>query len=134
MKDETIFKRLEQGVDESKTHFSNGAKLSACVFIDSEQHWDFIAEVMRKTIHSNPLHITHFSYISQCEAEMIRMTLDLYNGDKNACGIVTSGGSESIYQAILAYREHGRKKGITRPNLVVSETAHAAFLKSSYYL
>ena len=97
MREETILKRLDYGVDESKNKFTNGGKLSACVFSANEQHWDFVAEVMKRTIHANPLHITHFSYINQCEAEIIRMTLDLYHGDKDACGLTTSGGTESIY-------------------------------------
>ena len=89
---------------------------------------------MKKTIHSNPLYITHFSYIGQCEAELIRMTINLYNGDKNCCGISTSGGTESIFQALLAYREMGVRRGIKNPNFVVSETAHPAFRKGAYYL
>jgi len=39
------------------------------------------------------------------EAEVIRWTLNLYNGDKDTCGILTSGGTESITLAMLAYRE-----------------------------
>lgn len=41
------------------------------------------------------------------EAEIIRWTLDLYNGDKDTCGILTSGGTESIILAMLAYRIQG---------------------------
>jgi sphinganine-1-phosphate aldolase len=39
------------------------------------------------------------------EAEIIRWTLNLYHGDENSCGIITSGGTESIILAMLAYRE-----------------------------
>ena len=35
---------------------------------------------------------------------------------------------------MLAYREMGRKRGITKPNMIVSETAHAGFIKGAYYL
>jgi sphinganine-1-phosphate aldolase len=38
------------------------------------------------------------------EAEIIRWTLNLYKGDKDSCGIVTSGGTESIILSMLAYR------------------------------
>ena len=68
------------------------------------------------------------------EAEIIRMTLDLYNGDSNACGLVTSGGTESLFLAMLAYREQGRKKGITRPNVVCSQATHVAIDKAAFYL
>jgi sphinganine-1-phosphate aldolase len=41
------------------------------------------------------------------EAEVIRWTLELYNGDKESCGILTSGGTESILLAMLAYKVEG---------------------------
>jgi len=68
------------------------------------------------------------------EAEIIRWTLDLYNGDKDTCGIMTSGGTESIMLAMLAYRVQGLKeRGVTKPNIVCSETAHCAFDKAGFY-
>jgi sphinganine-1-phosphate aldolase len=39
------------------------------------------------------------------EAEIIRMMCNLMNGDEETCGIGTSGGSEGIVLAMLAYRE-----------------------------
>jgi sphinganine-1-phosphate aldolase len=62
------------------------------------------------------------------------MTLDLFNAPEDGCGITTSGGTESILMAILAYREWGRKeKGITKPNFVCPQTAHAAVNKACFY-
>ena len=69
------------------------------------------------------------------EAEIIRWTCNLYKGDKNSCGIVTSGGTESIILSMLAYREKARvERGVTKPNIVLSNTAHAAFDKGGFYL
>jgi sphinganine-1-phosphate aldolase len=69
------------------------------------------------------------------EAEIIRWTLELYRGDENACGIITSGGTESIILACLAYREKAlAERGVTKPNMVMSETAHCAFDKAGFYL
>jgi len=68
------------------------------------------------------------------EAEIIRIVCNLFNGDENSVGVVTSGGTESIILAMLAYREKGlAERGITRPNIVCSETAHAAFDKAGFY-
>ena len=65
------------------------------------------------------------------EAELIRMVLNLYSGDPDeSCGISTSGGTESIILACLAYREQARARGVTAPNIVVPQTAHAAFDKA----
>ena len=73
------------------------------------------------------------------EGEIIAMTLDLMHADAvddaEPAGMVTSGGSDSILQAMLAYREHGRKqRGITEPNIVKPETAHPAFDKACHLL
>jgi glutamate/tyrosine decarboxylase-like PLP-dependent enzyme len=32
----------------------------------------------------------------------------MYNGDKDSCGIITAGGTESILLAMLAYREKAK--------------------------
>jgi sphinganine-1-phosphate aldolase len=77
--------------------------------------------------------MVQFANISQLEAEIIRMTLDLFHGDKNTCGLTTSGGTESILLSMLAYREWGKQKGIIQPNIVTSVTAHAAFDKACFY-
>ena len=89
---------------------------------------------MRENIESNPLHIVEFANIGQLEAEVIRMTLSMFNGPPESCGLTTSGGTESIILAMLAYREWGRQRGITKPNFVTSATAHAAFDKGAFYL
>jgi sphinganine-1-phosphate aldolase len=74
------------------------------VYNNDEDHWNFLSEIMRHSLVANPLHIDEFLYVTQMEAEIIRWTLDLYNGDKDSCGIVTSGGTESILLAILSYK------------------------------
>jgi Glutamate decarboxylase and related PLP-dependent proteins len=68
------------------------------------------------------------------EAEIIRWTLNLYKGDAEACGLCASGGTESIVLAMLAYREKARyERGITQPNLVMSETAHPSHDKAGHF-
>ena len=75
-----------------------------------------------------------FMWITQMEAEIIRWTIELYNGDKDTCGVLSSGGTESILLAMLAYRVQGYKeRGVTKPNIVCSETAHCAFDKAGFY-
>jgi glutamate/tyrosine decarboxylase-like PLP-dependent enzyme len=47
---------------------------------------------------------------------------------------MTSGGTESILMAVKAARERGRaERGISRPNVVLPTSAHAAFEKGCYY-
>ena len=69
------------------------------------------------------------------ESEILWWTIDLYKGDKKACGIVTSGGTESIILSMLAYRVQAKEeRGVNKPNIVMSETAHCAFDKGGFYL
>lgn len=125
--------RIKQGQKESDKFYKDGGKLSASVFCSNEKHWDFIGEVMRETIESNPLWAAEFASISQLEAEIIRMTLNLYHGPEGSCGLATSGGTESIIIALLSYKKWGQERGITKPNIVAPITAHGAFDKAAFY-
>jgi glutamate/tyrosine decarboxylase-like PLP-dependent enzyme len=47
---------------------------------------------------------------------------------------MTSGGTESILTAVKASREYMRaKKAIRHPEMVVGQSAHAAFFKAAEY-
>lgn len=82
---------------------------------------------------TNPLHADEFKTVTMMEAEIIRMIANMYNGDSKACGSLTSGGTESILLACLAYREKAKERGVTKPNMVMSNSAHAAFDKAAFY-
>lgn len=48
---------------------------------------------------------------------------------------MTTGGTESLIMACKAYRDYGREiNGITKPNIVMSRTAHSGFDKAAQYL
>ena len=56
------------------------------------------------------------------------------DGDANVCGAMTSGGTESILSAVKASRDYMRfTKGITEPEMIIGESAHAAFYKAAEY-
>lgn len=84
---------------------------------------------------SNPLHPDVFPYVRKMEAEIVSMSLSMLHADLNtAAGTTTSGGTESILMAIKTYRDWAKAvKGITKPELVVPETIHAAFDKACSY-
>lgn len=91
--------------------------------------------VFSKTAYTNPLHADVFPGIRKMEAEIVRMTCDLYSGDEHTCGTVTTGGTESIVMACKAFRDYAyHVKGITKPQMIVPHTAHAAFDKASELL
>ncbi|MEO3471653.1 aminotransferase class V-fold PLP-dependent enzyme [Roseomonas sp. CAU 1739] len=62
------------------------------------------------------------------EDEVVGMALSLLGGGAGAGGTFTSGGSESIFLAMMAARNKARaQRGITRPNIVLPNSAHLTF-------
>ena len=130
---EKILDRVATCAKETNKFYTDG-NISGAIYVKDKEHWSFISDIMRATVTSNPLHLEEFKYVTQMEAEIVRWTLNLYNGDENSCGLVTTGGTESIVLACLAYRDKYRaEKGITKPNIVASQTAHCAFDKAGHY-
>ena len=59
------------------------------------------------------------------------MCLKMFKAPNDACGVTTYGGSESIMLAILAHKRYFEQtKGITKPEIIFPETAHASFWKA----
>ncbi|MBB5690996.1 aspartate aminotransferase family protein [Roseomonas alkaliterrae] len=66
--------------------------------------------------------------LKSLEEEVIGMALSLLGGGPSAGGTFTSGGSESIFLAMMAARNKARaQRGVTRPNIVLPDTAHLTF-------
>jgi glutamate/tyrosine decarboxylase-like PLP-dependent enzyme len=85
-------------------------------------------------LHENALNTLAFPSLGAMQSEVVRITADLLHGGPEAAGFMTSGGTESILMAVKSARERGRvERGIDRPNLVVAESAHAAFHKGAHY-
>jgi glutamate/tyrosine decarboxylase-like PLP-dependent enzyme len=72
-----------------------------------------------------------FPSLARLEAEVVEMGLSLLHAPEGAGGSFTSGGSESIFLAMLAAREQG---GRARPNIVLPDTAHLTFDRAAWYL
>jgi sphinganine-1-phosphate aldolase len=74
-----------------------------------------------------------FPSVKQLETEVVEMALGLFNGPPGATGFMTTGGTESIVQAVLACRDlfrATRKDRGTRHNIVAAESVHPAFDKA----
>lgn len=56
------------------------------------------------------------------------------NGNPDVCGAMTGGGSESILTMMKACRDYSRYvKGIRQPELIIGDSAHAAYFKGAEY-
>ena len=84
-------------------------------------------------LHENALNPMAFPSLGQIQSEVVEWTAGLLHGPDTAAGFLTSGGTESIQCAVLAARERGRaERGIEFGEIVVAESAHAAFHKSAH--
>lgn len=114
-------------------HWIDG-KITGAIYHGEQAHYDFLGEIYAKWAFSNPLHPGIHPALRQMDSEVVQMVVNMYNGGSDACGSFTTGGTESILMAMKAYRDWGyAEKGITEPNMVVPETAHAAFWKAAKY-
>ena len=84
-------------------------------------------------LHENALNTMAFPSLGEIQSEVVGIAADLFHGE-TAAGFMTSGGTESILMAVKAARERGKKeRGITAPEMVLPESAHAAFHKGAHY-
>ena len=109
--------------------------VSGAVYHGDQEHIEFLNKVYAINSQSNPLHADVWPSATKFEAEIVAMTADMLGGaGQDICGTVSSGGTESIMLAMKTYRDRARQeKGITRPEMIVPVTAHAAFDKASQY-
>ncbi|RMZ76272.1 hypothetical protein DV737_g4892, partial [Chaetothyriales sp. CBS 132003] len=83
---------------------------------------------------ANPIHADVFPAVRKMEAEVVAMVLSLFNAPATGCGATTSGGTESILMACLSARQKAAaERGVTAPEMIVPQTAHAAFHKAAGY-
>ncbi|HSG88815.1 MAG TPA: aminotransferase class V-fold PLP-dependent enzyme [Pseudomonadales bacterium] len=87
----------------------------------------------RLYLHENALNTKAFPSLGAIQSEVVGWTAALLNGPETTAGFLTSGGTESILCACLAARERAEhERGIKAPEIVLAESAHAAFHKAAH--
>jgi sphinganine-1-phosphate aldolase len=137
-----ILKEMEQIGAAETSKWKNGY-VSGAVYHGDDEHIKFLNEVYAIHSQSNPLHHDVWPSSTKCEAEIVAMTANMLGAkspsddvgtDEEICGVVTSGGTESILLAMKAYRDRARAvSGIRKPEMIVPSTAHVAFDKAARY-
>jgi len=110
-----------------------GGKVWSLVYHPGDDFSDFLKKAHQLYFSENALNPMAFKSLRRMEAEVVRMTASMLNGGPDATGTMTTGGTESILMAVKAYRERAKKKGITKPEMVLPESAHVAFDKAAHY-
>ena len=108
----------------------------AYVYDPGREAESVIKEAYASYLSENALDPTVFPSALRMENELVAMAASHLAGDAGVVGNFTSGGTESILLAVKAAREWARahRPKIERPEIVLPETAHAAFHKACHYL
>ncbi|PVU99738.1 hypothetical protein BB559_000453 [Furculomyces boomerangus] len=131
--EEKIMEILQKRANEGKIDWESG-KVSGAIYHGGAD----LVKLTNKAIGifniSNPLHPDVFPGLRRMEAEIVSMTLNLFNAPKDACGVTTSGGTESIIMAVRAHLQLAAKeRNVTHPNMIAPITIHTAFNKACEY-
>eukprot|EP01134_Creolimax_fragrantissima_P007021 CFRG7021T1 len=122
-----------QDMSRAKADWRQGG-CSGTVYHGGDDITRLAKEVFGMFVWENPLHGDVFPGCMKMEAEVIKMCANIMNGKEDACGSMTSGGTESICMAVRAHREWAKDvKGIEYPNIVVGVSVHVAFDKACDY-
>jgi sphinganine-1-phosphate aldolase len=112
-----------------------GRTWSLVYYID-EPHLELLTEAHNLFFSENTINPFAFQSVRRMEREVTAMTAALLNGDEQTVGVMTAGGTESIFMAVYTYRERARKerRRIKQPEMVVPASIHPAFFKAAHML
>eukprot|EP00600_Ochromonadales_sp_CCMP1393_P002074 CAMPEP_0174979846 /NCGR_PEP_ID=MMETSP0004_2-20121128/15025_1 /TAXON_ID=420556 /ORGANISM="Ochromonas sp., Strain CCMP1393" /LENGTH=598 /DNA_ID=CAMNT_0016231453 /DNA_START=63 /DNA_END=1859 /DNA_ORIENTATION=- len=131
LKPKEILGLMTNATNVENVKWENG-RVSGAVYHGQHDHIDLLNAAFSHYSISNPLHPDIWPSVMKFDSEVIAMTASMVNGGLDTvCGSSTSGGTESIILAIKAHRDHYRDlHGITAPEMVVGNSAHAAVDKA----
>jgi len=128
----------EEVLDELASHRSGDVRWDegrtfGLVFDGGDEVRAVAEEAARMFLHENALNTAAFPSLATIQSDLCAWTADLLHGPEGAAGFVTSGGTESILCAVEAARERARsERGLHDPEMVLAESAHAAFHKAAH--
>ena len=110
-------------------------KTFGAVYYPGEKYSKAISNAYIKYMHENAFDPQLFSSILTMENELVQQTASLFSSNQKLFGNLTSGGTESIFLSILSARNWSNKhKTIKNPEVILSSSAHPAFLKAMNFL
>ena len=139
--EEEVFSVLEAVAAAENRTWETG-QVSGTMYHGGKDHYAFLNRVFGLFSHANLLQRDMCPSGTKFESEITSMVAKMLHGDAvtqhnpddEVSGTVTSGGSESISNAMYVYREWARaEKGITQPQMIAPDTIHPAFRKAAHY-
>jgi len=116
-----------------------GGRVFSLVYSAGDDVHELLQDALSLYSAENGLNVLAFPSIGTMQHDIISNTASLLGADDPASGgavegYLTSGGTESLLQAVKSARDVARHdRGIARPQVVAGESAHAAFTKAADY-
>ena len=115
-----------------------GGRVFSLVYSAGDDVHELLSDAQSLFSAENGLNVLAFPSIGVMQHDIVCNTATLLGADDPAAGgavegYLTSGGTESLLQAVKTARGVGRARGIARPGVVAAESAHAAFTKAADY-
>jgi sphinganine-1-phosphate aldolase len=140
LSEQAILGQLRSMAEREDRKWESG-KCSGTMYCGDHEHYAFLNQAFGEFSHVNALQRDMCPSMNRLESEIISMTLDMLHGEavaqhdprQKACGAMGFGGTESILNAVLAYREYARnERRIAQPEIIWPDTAHPAFHKAAH--
>jgi sphinganine-1-phosphate aldolase len=118
-----------------------GGRVFSLVYSAGDDVHELLQDAQSLYSAENGLNVLAFPSIGIMQHDIVRNTATLLGADDPAAGggggvegYLTSGGTESLLQAVKTARDVARQdRGIRNPRVVAAESAHAAFTKAADY-
>ena len=115
-----------------------GGRVFSLVYSAGDDIHELLSDALALYSAENGLNVLAFPSIGVMQHDIVCNTATLLGADEPDAGgavegYLTSGGTESLLQAVKTARDVGRERGVQRPSVVCGESAHAAFTKAADY-
>ena len=117
-----------------------GGRVFSLVYNAGDDVLDLLSRAAARYSAENALNTMAFPSLGWMQHDIVTITAGLLGADRRpdgagaTRGYLTSGGTESLLQATKTARDWGRaERDVTRPNMVLATSGHAAFEKAAHY-
>jgi glutamate/tyrosine decarboxylase-like PLP-dependent enzyme len=115
-----------------------GGRVFSLVYSAGDEVHELLSDALALFSAENGLNVLAFPSIGVMQHDIVCNTATLLGADEPEAGgavegYLTSGGTESLLQAMKTARDVGRERGVRTPSVVCGESAHAAFTKGADY-
>ena len=110
-------------------------KAFGAVYYPGDEYAQIISKAYVRFLNENAFDPQLFKSLLAMENDIVSQVANLISPETKLHGNLTSGGTESIFLALLSARDWSKKnKQIENPEVILPSTAHPAFLKALRFL